>query len=142
MTIRTEWVVLDTNVWIFGLRRQPEYPACVKLLDSLNRLRVKIPRQILREPQANLSDGEMHEIFRILNRYSERVDIQWDKADPLLVEKYQRLGCRLGDAVVAAHLEALEVKAIVSENRHFLSEMQELPFRVLSSSDALLEVTS
>lgn len=84
----------------------------------------------------------MHEIFRILNRYSERVDIQWDKADPLLVEKYQRLGCRLGDAVVAAHLEALEVKAIVSENRHFLSEIQELPFRVLSSSDALLEVTS
>jgi len=142
VTIRTEWIVLDTNVWIFGLRRQPEYPACVKLLNSLNQLRVRIPRQILRELQANLSDEEMHEFFRLLNRYSERVDIQWDKADPLLVEKYQRLGCRLGDAVVAAHLEALGVKTIVSENRHFLSEIQDLPFRVLSSSDALLEVTS
>lgn len=141
MTIKTEWVVLDTNVWIFGLRRQPGYSACVELLNSLNQLRVKIPRQILRELQANLSDDEMRELFRLLNRYSERVDIQWDKVDPPLVEKYQRLGCRLGDAVVAAHLEALGIKTIVSENRHFLSEAQGLPFRVLSSSDALLEVT-
>jgi len=142
VTIRTEWVVLDTNVWIFGLRRQPEYPACVKLLSSLNRLWVKVPRQILRELQANLSDEEMHELFRLLSRYSERVDTQWDKADPLLVKKYQRLGCRPGDAVIAAHLEALEVKTIVSENRHFLSEVQELPFRVLSSSEALSELMS
>jgi predicted nucleic acid-binding protein len=142
LTIRTEWVVLDTNVWIFGLRRQPEYPACAELLGSLNRLRVKIPRQILWELQANLSDEEMHELFRLLNRYQERIDIQWDRVDPLLVEKHQRLGCKLGDAVVAAHLEALGIKTIVSENRHFLSEIQELPFRILNSSEALLEVTS
>jgi len=37
VSIRDEWIVLDTNIWIFGLRRGPDFPACAELLDNLNR---------------------------------------------------------------------------------------------------------
>lgn len=33
MTIRTDRIVIDTNVWIFGLRQTPEYLSCARLLD-------------------------------------------------------------------------------------------------------------
>ena len=35
MSIDSEWIVLDTNIWIFGLRDEPE---CYQLLQNLNRL--------------------------------------------------------------------------------------------------------
>jgi len=46
MTIGPDWVVLDTNIWIFGLRHQPEQPACAQVLQHLPQLHVKIPRQV------------------------------------------------------------------------------------------------
>jgi len=33
MTILAEPFLLDTNVWIFGLRRDGQFPACAELLD-------------------------------------------------------------------------------------------------------------
>jgi predicted nucleic acid-binding protein len=62
VSIQDEWIVLDTNIWIFGLRRVPDFPACAELLDHLNQLRVALPRQILQELQANLSE-KRDEIF-------------------------------------------------------------------------------
>ena len=32
MSIRDEWIILDTNIWIFGLRRVPDIPACAEIL--------------------------------------------------------------------------------------------------------------
>ena len=32
VTLMADWVVLDTNVWIFGLRRQEGQMACQRLL--------------------------------------------------------------------------------------------------------------
>lgn len=46
----------------------------------------------------------------------------------------------LGDAAVAAHLEEPNIKLLVSENRDFLEEIQELPFRRLSAAQALAEI--
>jgi hypothetical protein len=50
------------------------------------------------------------------------------------------MGCRLGDAAVAAHLEEKNIDALISENRHFLAEIPDLPFRVLSSTATLEEL--
>jgi len=139
MTIERNWLVLDTNIWIFGLRDQPDRPACKQVLQRLNRLYVKVPRQILQELPANLSREEMGELFRLLHRYPDRIDIQWNKVDPTLIHKYQQLGCKLGDATVAAHVEAMDVEILVSENRDFLEEIKNLPFRVLSAEELLRE---
>ncbi len=134
MTIGREWLVLDTNVWIFGLREQLEQSACCELLRQLYRFSVQVPRQILRELRANLTDDEFRRLFRLFNRYPDRIEFYWDKADLSLIRKYQHLGCKLGDATVAAHMETLGVGILVSENRDFLYEIKGLPFQVRKTS--------
>ena len=105
MSILDEWIILDTNIWIFGLRQSPDLPSCAQLLEQLPRLHVVLPRQILQELQANLSENELHALFRLLNHYPEKIRITREKAKLDLIAKYQALGCKLGDAVIAAHLE-------------------------------------
>ena len=106
MTIGPDWVVLDTNIWIFGLRRQPEQPACAQVLQHLPQLYVKIPRQVLLELQANLRHEELRAFFRLLHRYPGQTDMRWEQVDLSRIRTYQRLGCKLGAAAVAAHIRA------------------------------------
>lgn len=126
--------------WIFGLRRVSEIPECAQLLEFLGRLHVALPRQILQELHANLSDNEISFLFHLLSRFPERVKIIWDKTKPETIAKYQALGCKHGDAVVAAHLEDLEINILISENRDFLQEVKNLPFRRLSAAEALADL--
>ena len=140
MTIGPEWVVFDTNIWIFGLRQQPEQPACAQVLTYLPRLHVKIPRQVLRELQANLHHEEMREFFRLLHRHPGHTAIHWEPVELSRIRTYQRLGCKLGDAAIAAHLEVLGVGTLVSENRDFLVEIKGLPFQVFSAEEVLQEL--
>jgi predicted nucleic acid-binding protein len=137
MTIGPDWVVLDTNIWIFGLRHQPEQPACAQVLKHLPQLHVRIPRQVLLELQANLRHKEMRDFFRLLHRHAGQMDLRWEQAELSRIHTYQRRGCKLGDAAIAAHLEVLGVGTFVSENRDFLYEIIGLPFRVLRAADFL-----
>jgi len=140
VSIQDEWIILDTNIWIFGLRRVPEVFACAELLQTLPRLRVVLPRQILQELQANLINDELKSLFRLLNRLPIPPKIDWQKAAPETVAKYQRMGCKLGDAVVSAHAEELGIKTLVTENRDFLEELTGLPFKRLSAGQAIAEL--
>jgi predicted nucleic acid-binding protein len=140
VSIRDEWIVLDTNIWIFGLRRVPDFPACAELLENLNRLRIVLPRQILQELQANLVEDDLRALFRLLNRLPVSPQIDWQKAAPETVAKYQQMGCKLGDAVLSAHLEELGIKTLITENRDFLEELTGLPFRRLNPSQAMVEL--
>ena len=140
MTIEPEYIVLDTNIWIFDLRNQSEKLACADLLRYLPRLYVKIPRQIVLELYANLSESEIQDFFRLINRYPGRIEIGWDKVALPLIRKYQELGCKLGDAAVSEHLETLGVEILVSENRDFLVELSGLPFRVMRAEDLVQEL--
>ena len=45
--------------------------------------------------------------------------------------------CKLGDAVVSAHIETMGTEVLVSENRDFLEEIEGLPFGILSAEDTL-----
>ena len=140
MIIGPDWVVLDTNIWIFGLRHQPEQPACAQVLKHLPQLYVKIPRQVLLELQANLRHEEMREFFRLLHRHPGQTDMRWEQVELARIRTYQRRGCKLGDAAVAAHIEVLGIGTLVSENRDFLYEIMGLPFRVLRAADFLREL--
>ena len=140
MTIGPDWIVLDTNIWIFGLRHQPEQLACAQLLRHLPQLHAKIPRQVLRELQANLRHEEMRAFFRLLHRHAGQTDMRWEQVELARIHTYQRLGCKLGDAAVAAHLDVLGVGTLVSENRDFLYEIRNLPFRVLRAAEFLREL--
>jgi predicted nucleic acid-binding protein len=140
VSILDERIVLDTNIWIFGLRSRLDIPACAQLLERLHRLSIVLPRQILQERQANLSEDEVKTLFRLLSRLPQKIIINWEKAQEKIIAKYQRLGCKLGDAAVAAHLEESHIKLLVSENRDFLEEVKELPFRRLSAAQAVAEI--
>jgi len=66
-SIRGETVALDTNVFIFALRKEPNFPACETLLfDKLNEIRVYMPLQIFLELQRNLMASEMRRVVRAL----------------------------------------------------------------------------
>jgi hypothetical protein len=55
-SIRDEALVLDTNVFVFALRKDARYPACeILLFDRLYELRVYVPLQIFVELQRNLT---------------------------------------------------------------------------------------
>lgn len=140
MNIHNEWIVLDTNIWVFGLRNQPDQPACYKLLQGLNELYVKTPYQVFLELQANLDPEEMKRFFRLIHIYPNRIELSWDKTRMDLINKYRNLGCKLGDAVIASHLEIMNIKTLVSENRDFFEEIKGLPFRVLRAEEALQEI--
>jgi hypothetical protein len=99
-----------------------------------------VPHQVLLELQANLTGEEMRDFFRLIRRYPERIEIYWDKVDLSRIRTYRQLGCKLGDATIAAHLETLAVETLVSENRDFLDEIPGLPFRVLRAEDLLREL--
>ena len=140
MSIQDEWIVLDTNIWIFGQRRVPGFTACAELLDLLSHLRVVLPRQILQELQTNFSESEMSSLFRLLNRLPIPPRIDWQKPAQETVTKYRNLGCKLGDAAVSAHLDELGVNVLVTENRDFLEELSGLPFRRLKAREVLVEL--
>ncbi len=135
-SIREETVALDTNEFIFALRREPNFPASqILFFEYLNQLKLYLPLQILLELQRNLNADEMRGILLALS-YAR---VMWDyaPAPPELVARWLQRGAKKGDAVIATHLEVAQVRYFVSENRHFLVELSELPFQVLSAENAL-----
>lgn len=135
-SIREVLVSLDTNEFLFALRKEARYPACeILLFDMLSSLHIYMPLQILIELQRNLRSDEMRGLLLALSRSKT---IQWDYAPVSLdlVGRWERRGAKKGDAVIAAHLEAAGVRYFISENRHFLGQLPDLPFLVLSSEEA------
>ena len=136
-SIRGETVALDTNVFIFALRKEPDYPACETLLfDKLPALQVYMPLQIFLELQRNLTGSEMRRVLRALTMAQA---VTWDYAPAQvdLIRQWEQRGAKKGDAVITAHLEAATIRYLVSENRDFLMELPALPFTVLSSEEAV-----
>ena len=136
-SIRGETVALDTNVFIFALRKDPNYPACETLLfDKLTALQVYMPLQIFLELQRNLTASEMRRVVRALSMAQA---VTWDYAPARLdlIRQWEQRGAKKGDAVITASLEVTAIRYLVSENRDFLKELPALPFTVLSSEEAV-----
>ena len=136
MTTPPERWLLDTNVWIFGLRRDETYLACAQLLERIGSFSVVIPLQVLKELNLTLTENEMRGLYRLINQNTDLVELSWQPAPLERVAFYQERGCRKGDAVVAAHAEALAVKTIVSENRQFLQTLREIPMALITAHEA------
>ena len=140
MSIQNSRIVLDTNVWIYGLRRDQIYPQCEELLDKLRMFRVIIPRQVLFELQVNLSPQEYQQFWQLINAYPAQIEVSWDPAPQDRLDRYRQLGCRKGDAAVAALTEHVEAEVLVRENRELLRDVSNLPFRLVSSTELLAEL--
>jgi predicted nucleic acid-binding protein len=64
MTTPPERWLLDTNVWVFGLRRDNAFPTCAKLLDRIGLFSVLIPLQVLKELNLALTEDEMRDFYQ------------------------------------------------------------------------------
>ena len=140
-SIRDETVAVDTNVWIFALRKEPTYPACETLLfDELPDLQIYMPLQIFLELQRNLTAGEMRRVVLALTRARTAT---WDYTPARLdlIRQWEQRGAKKGDAVISAHLEEAAISYLVSENRDFLKALPGLPFTVLGSEEAVRLLT-
>lgn len=136
-SIRGEAVALDTNVYIFALRKEPAYPACETLLfEKLLALQVYMPLQIFLELQRNLTASEMRRVVRAL-MMAQAVTWDYTPARIEIIRQWEQRGAKKGDAVITAHLEVAAIRYLVSENRDFLKELPALPFTVLSSEEAM-----
>jgi predicted nucleic acid-binding protein len=121
VTLRAERVVFDTNVWIFGLRKHPDRPACYALLERIGEFHLLLPWQILRELQANLIEEELRTLFRLIHLFPESVEIRRSKPGSGLIRKYQELGCKVSDAIIAAQLEEEGIRTLITEKSRFSS---------------------
>jgi len=142
LDIREEFIALDTNEFHFALRRDDRYPACAKLLfERALDLRLHVPLQVLKELHRRLRQGDVRKIFDALESAREcRFD--YSPGDAERVKYREQQGARKGDAVIIAQMQAAAVPFLVSENRHFLSEVPNLPFEVLTAEEALLRLDS
>lgn len=130
------WLI-DTNVWIFGLRRDQHFPDSIRVLANIGSFLALVPLQIITELHVNLSDDEMTRFYGLRNELREFISISWDMVSLERVAFYQERGCRKGDAFVAAHAEDLRAHLIVSNNRQFLGTIQNLPFKIATPAEAL-----
>ena len=135
--IRNDYVALDTNVCIFAVTGDIDWPACEELVfERLPLLNVFIPPQVLKELHHNLDDTEIRALLAAVRTARERRIEYWE-APNILIKKYEALGAKKGDALVAAELDIAGIRWLISENRHFLSEITDLPFTVITAADAL-----
>ena len=95
-------------------------------------LEAVVPRLILLEVMRNLKDVQVKTFYSLVsNRPNIRII---EDAVPLeLVNKYIQLGLpEKADAFVGAFAEWQNVNSLISDNRHFLHDLIEAPFEVLS----------
>ena len=142
MTIQPELWLLDTNVWVFGLRSDLNFVECRELLDEIGAFHPLVPLQVLRELNAVLSEDEILEFYTLVKEHPGLVRLDWTVASRERTKVFESLGCKKGDAVIAAHAEQWNVKFVVSENRQFLQTFEGLPFEIISPATALTKLRS
>lgn len=142
MNIPPDLWLLDTNVWVFGLRSDLEFVSCRELLGEIGLFHPLVPLQILKELNAVLSQTEWQEFYTLVNNNPGLVTLDWTVTSPERAEFFTAQGCKKGDALVAAHAEQLGVRFVVSENRQFLQTFQNLPFEIITSATALAKLRS
>jgi len=133
-------LVLDTNEYILGLTQLKE--TSTRLLDILpfvEGLRVIVPSTVLEETTRNLSS--IHPI--LVSKFNDLVYgyegfrvVSNEDLPQSLVKKYQRLGLSSeADARIGAFTEWVEADFLVSENRHFLRDLQTTAYQVLDAAE-------
>ena len=132
-------LVLDTNKFIFGITGLPNHPSAV-LLDTIveraSQINIHIPRTIFNEVRKNLRPSFFNEFITFINTLSINVDEDFIVPFEISV-KYEMMGLKPANTLIASYTELMDAAALISENRHFLSRQPNLPFKVMSASQCL-----
>jgi hypothetical protein len=129
-------ICIDRNQFVFGLTETNQDSA--RLLDVLGEFNLAVPRLIVQEVTRNLdTTAQVHKFFRLLYAVPNVAVI--DEPVPRdLVVKYEQLGLpEKADAVIGAFVEWVGANYPVSDNRHFLHDLQAGAFEVLTPGEEL-----
>lgn len=128
-------ICIDSNQFIFGIAgSDPTSEALMKLLPHLD---VVLPRIIVKEVTRNLNDVQTKALYNLL-QLAPRILIVEEPVPVDLVRQYVQRGLReKGDAIIGAFAEWHHADYIISDNRHFLRELQSKAFEVLSPNEFL-----
>jgi hypothetical protein len=128
-------ICIDSNQFIFGISGTDAAAEALMLL--LPRLEVVIPRLVMNEVTRNLGEPEIKALYLLLNQ-APGVTLIDEPAPAHLVARYITLGLReKGDAFIGAFAEWQQVEYLISENRHFLSELRGAAFEVIAPEEFL-----
>lgn len=128
-------ITIDSNQFVFGI--SGESIASEQLLMLIPQLEVVIPRIVLNEVTRNLQRDGLRKFYNLLNNAPSIVIID-DFIPRQLLDKYVDLGLReKGDAFIGAFAEWQKVDILISDNRHFLVELQGTPFDVMKPEQFL-----
>jgi predicted nucleic acid-binding protein len=128
-------IILDANEYVFGIgsRGKPWSRRAVVRLQQTRSCELFIVRTIADEVQGNLTEAERALFFSVLSDLTV-IDEEWVVAPELKI-KYETMGLKAADALIAAYAEHVAADYLVTENRHFLSRREELPFGVVSAEE-------
>lgn len=131
-------LILDANEYIFafGLMKKE---ACTnffeRILENISSHHIHICRTIVDEIRQNLSLDEFREFILFINPLAT---IDEDFFVPFtLGEKYMKKGLKPADAFIAAYTEWTGADVLATENRHFLTLHDNLPFKILTAKKCL-----
>jgi predicted nucleic acid-binding protein len=128
-------ICIDSSALVVGL--QGKDASAVKILESVGSdLNLIIPRLIAQEVTRNLtSPQQVRQFYRLFQNYSFAQII--DEPVPVaLVQKYVNLGLPAkADAFIGAFAEWMNVNYLISENRHFLRQVQANAFKILNTDE-------
>ncbi len=128
-------ICIDSCVFIHGLAQDD--PAAVSLLDSIGpNLVLIVPRLVAQEVTRNLQNAEQIHRFYRLFRHSTFAFIVDEPTPRHLVDEYTRKGLpEKADAFIGAFAEWMEARYLISDNRHFLRELETTAHQVLDAAE-------
>ena len=127
-------ICIDSSVFIPGL--QDNDPAAAHVLELIGaEITLLIPRLIAQEVTRNLNTPQqVRQFYHLFHTY----DFAFIVDEPVprnLVEKYNALGLpEKADAFIGAFSEWMDIRYLISNNRHFLHDLQTDTFRVLDAA--------
>lgn len=127
---------LDSSQFIFGLTETNR--ESVRLPDVLGEFKLAVPRLIVQGVTRNLNTAaQVRTFFRLLNATPSVAAI--DEPVPRdLAAKYEQLGLpEKADAVIGAFVEWVGARYLVSDNPHFLHDLQAGAFEFLTPAEFL-----
>ncbi|MCP4426356.1 MAG: type II toxin-antitoxin system VapC family toxin [Chloroflexi bacterium] len=130
-------ICIDSCIFIRGLHNGTSDAA--QVLNQINRKRpLVIPRLIAQEVTRNLSRREQVTAFYRLFAQSDFAFIVEEPVPRTLVLDYTKCGLPAkADAFIGAFAEWMQVDYLVSDNRHFLRELQTEAYQVVTPAEML-----
>lgn len=122
-------ICIDSNQFIFGIGGID--PASEMLMSLLPNLDIVLPGLVIKEVSRNLSERQIKMLFNLIEK-APQMKIIYEPVPAALVRKYVSLGLpEKADAFIGAFAEWQGARYLISENRHFLSELSGAAFEVI-----------